>query len=195
MRRFAGMVIAAMVLFGTGISTLAQPGPSREGPRWMGNRDFGLVRMLHDPSMRAKFGISDDQYTKLRSAFLDSSKAAIRGQADLKIKRLELANLMDADKVDRAQVDQKINEISALQGALMKNHIGTRLVVKETLTPDQLNKISEWRQSQARRFMEDRMQGRMGMMQRQQRPGMRPQQPPPPEQPPAPSKPGDSSSQ
>lgn len=219
MRRFAGIFIAALLLLATGITTLAQPGPSREGyqtnmiwytpdrtatladpglsrerPRRMGHQDFGLVRMLHDPSLRTKFGITNEQYDKLKATFLDSSKAAIRDQADLKIKRLELANLMDGDKVDRAQVNQKIDELTASQAALMKSQIGTRLAVKEILTPDQLSKIREWRQSQARRFMENRTQRGMGMMQGPQRPGMR-RQSTPPQQPPAPPKPGDSSSQ
>jgi Spy/CpxP family protein refolding chaperone len=157
----------------------------RAGHRF--NRKSGLARVLRDPDLRTKLGITNEQYAKLQTAFLNSSKNAIRGKADLKIKRLELAQLMNEDKVDRAQVEQKVNEISALHASLLKNQIEARLAIRETLTADQLSKLREWRHTQGRGWMQERMQRRMGMM---RRPGMSPQRPPVPP-PSAPHNPGD----
>jgi Spy/CpxP family protein refolding chaperone len=189
MRRLITILVGAILIMGTGMMLMAQPGPAPLRGQRMANERFGLIRALHDQNLRAQLGVTDEQYAKLQTAFLNSSKTAIKSRADLKIKRLELASLMDADKVDHAQVDQKVSEISALQGALLKNQIQARLIVKETLTADQLNKLHEWRQTQLKRFGEERMQRRMGgMMQRPGRPGAGPQGPEAP-RPPAPPKP------
>ncbi|MBZ5536224.1 MAG: periplasmic heavy metal sensor [Acidobacteriia bacterium] len=188
MRRLIVIFSGAILLVGMGMTLLAQPEPGPPHARRMVNQRLSLVRALRDQNLRAKLGVTDEQYAKLRTAFLNSSTTAIKNKADLKIKRLELASLMDADKVDHAQVDQKINEISALQGARLKNQIQTRLTVKETLTADQLNKLHEWGRAQMRRFGEERMERGMGMMRRSGRPEVGPQGPQAP-RPPAPPKP------
>lgn len=186
MKRLIIILMGAILVAGMEMVLLAQPGPARLRDQRMVNQHSNLVRVLRDPNLRAKLGITDEQYAKLRTAFLNSSKAAIKDKADLKIKRLELANLMDAEKVDHALVDQKVNEISALRGALLKNQIQARLTVKETLTADQLNKLHEWRQAQMKRFREERMQRGMGMMPRPGRQGVGPQRPGEPQPPAAP---------
>lgn len=190
MKRLSKYFIALAVVVAMSIPMLAQRGPGMQHAKQRFGRHFGLARMLHDPTLRATLSVTDEQYAKLKTAFESSAKAAIKDQADLKIKRLELASLMDSDKVDRDQVDKKIGEISALQTALMKTHIETQLAVKETLTPDQLAKFHQWRQSEVRHWMEQGMRMRMGRMQRPDAPRMGPQGPRPP-MPPPPPKPGD----
>lgn len=188
-------ITAALVLtFVLAAPLLAQPGPAGNPPRHRANREFALGQALNDTNLRTRLNITDDQVAKLKAAFLEAAKAGIKNHADLKIKRLELASLMGADKVDHAQVNQKIAEITALQGSLLKNRIETQLTVKETLTADQLSKLKMWRHAQARRFMQERMQQRMGMMPRMRQPGQGPQGPRGPQAPPAPAappKPGD----
>ncbi|MBZ5552499.1 MAG: periplasmic heavy metal sensor [Acidobacteriia bacterium] len=193
MRRRIVIVLGAMLMLPMGLTLWAQPGPAPLRAKRIVNQHSGLVRALRDQNLRAKLGVTDEQYAKLRTAFLNSARTAIKNKADLRIKRLELASLMDADKVDHAQVDLKINEISALQGALLKNQIQTRLTVKETLTADQLNKLHEWRQAQMKRFGEERMQQRMGMMRGSGRMGVGPRGPgaPPPSAPPKPDNPSE----
>ncbi len=191
-RKFGITVVAGLLTLGTTMVWAQGPGAMREMPR-RGGGEFGMTGGLRDPNVRSKLGITDEQYSKLQSAFFNATKARIKDQADLKIKRLELANLMMADKVDRTQVNAKINEIAALQSSLLRNRIETQIVVKETLTPDQLAKLHEWRQSQMREHMQERMRGRM--LERGQGRGMGPgpnaPRPPQPQQPPAPPNQGD----
>ncbi|MGB7624913.1 MAG: periplasmic heavy metal sensor [Terriglobia bacterium] len=183
MRRLILILMSMVFVVGMGTTLLAQPDPAPARPRRVVNRTHGLARILQNPDVRTKLGITNEQFAKLQTTFLNSSKNAIRGKADLKIKHIELTHLMNADKVDRAQVEQKIDEISALRSSLMKNQIDARLTFKETLTADQLNKLREWRESQRERLAKERMQRRMGMM---RRPGMGPQGPPPSSLPPKP---------
>lgn len=197
MKSYNKWMLAIILVIATGAILLAQgPNMMRQGRRWPGQH-MGLIQMLHNPDLRTRFGITEDQAAKLDAAFLNAAKTSIKDRADLKIRHLELANLMSADKVDRALVDQKIDEISALQTSLMKNRIETQLTLKETLTPDQFNKLREWRRNQGRRMGGEWMQMHRGMMRGPNGQGMGPrgpqsQQPP---QPPAPPKPGDDSSQ
>lgn len=178
MKRYVAILISAVLMLMFAVNLAAQPRPGADRIKKMAERHLGLGPLIHNPEFRTKLGISDEQYNKLQTGFMNSAKTAIKNRADLQIKRLELANLMNADKPDRAQINQKINEISALQTAQMKNHVDTRLLVKETLTSDQLNKYQQWRQEQTRRFLEQR-QPRGGMM-RGGRPGMEPRGPTPP---------------
>jgi Spy/CpxP family protein refolding chaperone len=206
MKRYLAVLMGAILLLVMVVFALAQEGPAMPRPGRQMQRHFGLGKALQNKEYRTKLGVTDEQYAKLEAAFLNSAKTAIRTRADLEIKRMELGSLMKADNVDRAQVLQKVNEITALQGALMKTHIEGMMTLKETLTPEQLEKLKQLRQGQARRGMGQRMQGRMGggpgqpgMWPRgQQQPGMGPGGPPQgpqaPKRPQAPPKPGDGSS-
>jgi Spy/CpxP family protein refolding chaperone len=188
MKRFLGAMAVAILLVAVATLLAAQPGVHGANARQNFGNHQGLGRILNNPDFRTKLGITDEQYAKLKNSFLDSEKVAIRTRADLQIKRLELANLMSADNVDRTQVNQKISDIGALETALMKNHIETQLAVKDTLTPEQLKKFQQWRQNQRGRFLQERMQPGRDMMRQQDRPGRMAPPPPPPA---APSKPGD----
>lgn len=188
MKRFVAVLLGVVLVIGMTLILAAQPGPGpQRGQRGMNRagRQFGMGRMIQNPEFRSKLGITEEQYGKLQTGFLNALKAAIKNRADLQIKRLELASLMDADKPDRAQINQKINEISALQTAQMKNHIDTRLLVKETLTAEQWTKFHEWQQGQARQMLQ-RRQERMGMMRGGEGPGRGPRAPRPPQPPPPP---------
>ncbi|MDD5543144.1 MAG: periplasmic heavy metal sensor [Acidobacteriia bacterium] len=194
MKRIFTTAALMILILALAAPLMAQPGPAGNRPRHRANREFNLGRALNDQNLRTRLNITDEQVAKLKAAFLEAAKAGIKEHADLKIKRLELASLMSGDKVDHAQVNQKITEISALQASLLKNRIATQLAVKETLTADQLSKLKMWRQAQAHRFMQERMQQRMGMMPRMGQPGQGPRGPRGPQASPAPAappKPGD----
>lgn len=186
MKRFVVFLLGIALVVGMTLTVAAQPGPNRDVNR--AARQPGLGRMIQNPEFRTKLGITDEQHGKLQTGFMNAAKAGIKNRADLQIKRLELTSLMNADKPDRAQINQKINEISALRTAQMKNQIDTRLLVKETLTAEQWTKLHEFRQAQARQLLE-RRQGRMEMGMRDNRPGMGPRGPRPPQPPPPPQKP------
>lgn len=148
------------------------PDPARRGPggpggfggrRMMFNMHrrggFGgghmmLSRLVQNPEVREKLGITPDQAAKIRQQSADFSKAQIRNGADLKIKRLELRELTSADKPDRAAIDRKLQEVGAAQIAREKSMIDFRLTMKDALTPEQKEKLKAWHKE----MMEKRMQ-------------------------------------
>ena len=109
----------------------------------MGEREFGLMRALRDPDVRKQVGITDDQFAKIRGQESDFRKTEIRDRADLQVKRIDLKDLLSADKPDRAAIDSKLQEISAAQLALEKSAVDYRLDMRDAITPAQRDKLRE----------------------------------------------------
>jgi len=115
-----------------------------------GHRHSGFARLLNDPAIRQQAGISDEQAATIRKQEADFRRAEIRGRADLEVKRLDLKDLLAADKPDRAAINAKLQEISAAQLSLQKSAIDYRLTIRDAITPAQREKL--------RQLMRDRWQ-------------------------------------
>jgi Spy/CpxP family protein refolding chaperone len=125
----------------------------RRGRRGFGGerRGFGLARLLRDPAIRQQLGITAEQAAKIRQQETDFRKERIRGRADLQVKRIDLENLMAADKPDQAAIDSKLQEISAARLVLAKSAVHFRLAMRDAITPAQREKL--------RQLMKDRRGG------------------------------------
>ena len=122
----------------------------RGGPMGMrggmgeGAREFGLARLLSNPEVRQQIGVSAEQVAKIRQQESDFRKAEIRNRADLQVKRLDLQDLLSAEKPDRAAIDSKLQEISAAQLAMEKSGIDFHLNMRDAITPAQRQKLEQW---------------------------------------------------
>jgi len=124
-----------------------QPGGrgERMGGRGFGERrgEFGLARLLNDPAIREKVGITTEQAATIRLQETEFRKAEIRDRADLEVKRIDLENLLSAEKPDRAAIDSKLQEISAARLTLEKSSVHFRLAMREAITPAQREKLHQ----------------------------------------------------
>ncbi len=109
-----------------------------------GPGEFGLAGLLNNPEVRQQIGVSADQAAKIRQQESDFRKTEIRNRADLQVKRLDLRDLLSADKPDRAAIDSKLQDISASQLAMEKAAVGHHLDMREDLTPAQRQKLEQW---------------------------------------------------
>jgi Spy/CpxP family protein refolding chaperone len=109
-----------------------------------GRRGFRLARLLKDPAIRQQLGITAEQAAAIRQQETDFRKERIRGRADLQVKRIDLENLMAADKPDRAAIDSKLTEISAARLVLEKSAVHYRLTMRDAITPAQREKLRQW---------------------------------------------------
>lgn len=114
-----------------------------EGMRGHRHPGFLLARLVSNPDLREKIGITDEQAAKISQQFTEFRKARIRTGADLRIKRLELENLLSAEKPDRAAIDRKLQEVGAAQLAREKSSIDFHLNMKDALTPEQRQKLRQ----------------------------------------------------
>src|SRR5580658_6128790 len=116
-------------------------GFGRDGRR--GHRHSGFARLLNDPAIRQQVGITDEQAATIRKQEADFRKTEIRGRADLEVKRIDLKDLLAADKPDRAAINAKLQEISAAQLSLQKSAIDYRLTMRDAITPAQREKLRQ----------------------------------------------------
>ena len=114
----------------------------------------GMFGFLHNERMKAELGLTDEQADKLRETFMESRKAGIRTRADLQIRRMELHEILRAEKTDRDAAMKKVQEISDLRAQLMRQHVESMLTAKSILTPEQQKKVHA--------MMADRMSRRRG---------------------------------
>jgi Spy/CpxP family protein refolding chaperone len=111
--------------------------------RGMGQREFGLGRLLSNPDIRQQLGVTAAQAATIRQQESDFRKTEIRNRADLEIKRMELNDLLSADKPDRSAIDSKLQEIGAARLAMEKSAIDYRLTMRDALTPAQRQKLQQ----------------------------------------------------
>ncbi len=119
-----------------------------------GRREFGLSRILSNPDIQQKVGVTSEQVAKIRQQETAFRKTAIQQRADLEVKQIDLRDLLAADKPDRPAIDRQLQAISVSRLAMDKSRIDFRLNMKEALTPEQREKL--------RQAIKDRMQARRG---------------------------------
>jgi Spy/CpxP family protein refolding chaperone len=134
-----GMTLA--LLLPLTAAAFAQGAPT--GPRQA--RQRRKAAFFLNEKVQMDLGLTADQQEKLRQLRRKMTVAGIESRSQVQIKQLELQDLMAAKSLDRAAIDKKVQEISALRGAQMKNMIDMRFGLQGILTPEQMDKIKEMR--------------------------------------------------
>jgi Spy/CpxP family protein refolding chaperone len=107
-----------------------------------------LGHIVNDPAMRERLGISAEQAARINQQETEFQKADIQNRATLEIKHVELQQLMQGDKPDRAAIDRKLAEISAAQLAQEQSNVHHQLDMRAALTPEQQMKLHQWMESE-----------------------------------------------
>jgi Spy/CpxP family protein refolding chaperone len=93
----------------------------------------------------ADLGLSEEQRAKIRQQNSDWARTAERSRSDLRIKQMELRDLMGAANPDRAAIEKKMREIADLRFAREKAQLDRRFAFESVLTPEQKTKLREFR--------------------------------------------------
>lgn len=110
--------------------------------------------LLRDPAVRERLGISPEQAANIQAQQSEFRKATIRDRADVQVKRLELRELLVAEKPDRTAIEQKLAQLNEVQFAMRKAAIEHRLARREMFTPEQREKMRHlfWEMRPGERF-------------------------------------------
>jgi len=100
-----------------------------------------LRAMLDNERVKAYLNLTDPQVDRLRQVLVEAEKSAVKTRAEMAVQRIELRELLRADKPDREAAMKKVQEISNLRGELMKQHVEALLAAKSVLTPEQQKKF------------------------------------------------------
>jgi Spy/CpxP family protein refolding chaperone len=113
----------------------------------------GIARMVNNANLRQQLGITDAQAAKIRQQTTDFQVAQIRSRADLQVDQLQLRTLLTAQNPDSAAINQKLDQIGAVQLAERKQEVTYYLAMRDALTPEQRQKLQQLRRAPIRRGM------------------------------------------
>ena len=154
---FAGLVMIVCLLATTQVSAQIYPGARRGNQAKVGmNQEKGPMAMIPN--------LTEEQKTKIKDLMFENGKETRLIHAKVAEKRAHLRLLTLTDNPDKKGIDNTINDISSLQGDLMKNAVNLRFTMKNLLTKEQLQAWESHRQ------MGKKMKGqnfRQGMQQRE----------------------------
>jgi Spy/CpxP family protein refolding chaperone len=92
---------------------------------------------------REKLGLSSEQVRNLERLRNDFERESIRKEADIRVAKMDLDDLLAAQPVDMTRVEAKVREIERLRADLRFARIRTVQKGKEQLSADQRKKLEE----------------------------------------------------
>ena len=145
MKKAITLLVALMLSLGT---TVALAGPGHAPP--------ALKRKF-----MKKLGLDTKQIKKIEDLTYRADREKLDIRHEIEKNRLDLEQLMSADKPNEAAIFSKLEKVSALELKLKKNRISLMLKVKAILTPTQWEQLQEFQAARQAKRREKRMRRRM----------------------------------
>jgi Spy/CpxP family protein refolding chaperone len=168
-------ILIAAVLILISMNLMAERGS--RGRDMVKHARFGIhmaEKNLFSGSMLLKFkdeiGLTAEQVSKIEKMTDLFQEAAIRKQADIKVKGLKVRSYLKEEQVDRKKMEIMIREIAKMRTDLQVDHMNYLLDLKDLLTPEQIAKIESIKKESRHKRMEKRKYLREGREERQQAP-------------------------
>jgi periplasmic protein CpxP/Spy len=132
------LALAALIAV-TGVALAAAPeGPKPEGPR--------KERRFEKANLKEALGLTDAQVADLKRLRSEQEKKKIRQQADAKIARLELRELLLAQTVDEKAVRAKAKQVADLQATAASDRVEAMLALRKVVSAEQADKLMKMHQ-------------------------------------------------
>lgn len=140
----AALACASVALAEPGFGAGRGGGGDGRGPRHDGpGPGMILHRVLDNPELAKKVGLTDQQVADLKASVLATQKQMIKLRSDVELAELEVRRLMDENPVDRDALMKAIDVAGAAQLAVRKAGVEERLKVREIVGQETLDKIRE----------------------------------------------------
>ncbi|MDR0296251.1 MAG: periplasmic heavy metal sensor [Prevotellaceae bacterium] len=134
---FTAMMLLSVCLFAQ--VSEGQGAPKKKEVKRIKTADAG-DRVHKKPEMRQTFaieGLSDEQRNSIKELRLAMGKEARQNADLLREKRVQLNTLQKAENPDQTAINSTIDEITALQGQIMKSRADFRTKISGLLTEEQ----------------------------------------------------------
>ena len=128
----------------------------------LGQQGLGDGKWWKRPRAVQALGLTAEQSSELEKIFAKSRPKLIDLKADLEKKQFAYEQAMSADKVDRVLVESSIEAREQARARLQKELSLMELDMKQVLTPEQREKVSQFREEKRQRWMERRKSLRGG---------------------------------
>ena len=127
-----------------------------------GQQGLGDGKWWKRPRIVQALGLTAEQSSELEKIFAKSRPRLIDLKAELEKKQFAYEQAMSADKVDRQDVEAKIEAREHARAKLQKELALMELDMKQILTPEQRERVSQFREENRQRMMERRKALREG---------------------------------
>ena len=151
-------LISAVLVF---VSMNAMTRSGARGRDMMRHARFGInmaEKNLFPGPMLLKFkdeiGLTAEQIDKIEKMTELFREAAIRRQADIKVKGLKVSSYLKKERPDRKKMEVMIREIAGMRTDMQLDRMNYLLDLKDLLTAEQIEKIES--------FKKERRRSRMG---------------------------------
>ena len=128
----------------------------------LGQQGLGDGKWWKRPRIVQALGLTAAQSSELERIFAKSRPKLIDLKAELEKKQFAYEQAMSAEKVDRADVEAKIEAREQARAKLQKELSLMELDMKQVLTPEQREKVAQFREENRQRIMERRKAMRGG---------------------------------
>ena len=147
------------------LSTTMQARGHRRGPGRRGHfrkgKVFFFMRLLKDPKVLKKTGISKSKARRIRTIIRNSIKKGVLLKARMKVLKINAWEQWDRTDVDQDKIISILKKKHALKWQLKLLRVKTRIKIRNMLTETQRRKLKEIGRRRARRFFRGR-RGRRG---------------------------------
>jgi Spy/CpxP family protein refolding chaperone len=117
-------------------------------------------KMLLNPQVRQKLGLTDDQVKKIQDLTYNNEKQVIELETKLKLAELDMRRLMQEKRPDRGKVLSQVDAIAQAKTAVAKQKVTGMLDVRDILTDQQVDQIHKFIQERATEWKGERMRER-----------------------------------
>ncbi len=160
------------VIFGRGAGRfMAGQRMGMMGGPGMGMRGPGRGMWWLNPRLAKRLGLTDDQVTKIKKIFQDHRLQLIDLHANLEKQEVLLRPMINADHPDENAALAQIDKVAEARASLEKSNARMLFAIRDTLTPEQWQKLRAMRTEMhrprpgARRGFRQGRPGRMMMRQ------------------------------
>jgi len=124
------------------------------------NNLFEARFILH---LKTEIGLAAQQEQQVENLMLAYEENAIRRGSDIKVLELKFASQLKGNRIDRREMEKMVREIARMKTDLQVGHLNYLLDVRDTLTPEQIQKLEKMKEK-FRGAMREKMGKRGAMM-------------------------------
>lgn len=108
------------------------------------NRQGAMIgRIINNPEIAEKIGLTEEQIQALKSASSDVQKEMIRLRAEMEIAGMEQAQLITETDIDENAVMKAVEKTGEIRTKMAKLQVKQLLLVKKTLSSEQIEEAGE----------------------------------------------------
>ncbi len=104
-------------------------------------RGMGMARAF------ARLDLTDTQREKIQAIHERQARKNIQARADLQVARMDLRDLMRADKPSTSAINAQIDKLARMRADMEKARVATMLEARSVLTPEQRKQLQDMRRA------------------------------------------------